>query len=636
MKHRPIIYDLETYPNCFLAGFMDTSGKWWVYEISDRMNQCVELREFLYTLEFSKMTMVGFNNLGFDYPIIHTFMKMCVSSPDVLYKKAQSIIDCQDNEGRWSHQVYPSDRIIPQIDLYKIHHFDNNSRRTSLKALEFAMRMPNIQELPFPPGTILTHEEMDMLKGRYLENDLTATLNFYNQTTKMIEFREELTGKYGRDFINHNDTKIGKDYFIMELEKAGVPLYEYDAGGRTPRQTNRPQIVLNQAILPWIQFENSEFNRVLSWLKDQVVTETKGVFKDLIASVDGFDFVFGLGGIHGSVESEVVESDQDYIIIDLDVASYYPNLSIVNRLYPAHLGEVFCDIYQDVYEQRKLHPKKEFPTINAMLKLALNGVYGDSNNPFSVFYDPLYTMSITLNGQLLLCKLAERLMRIPNLRLLSVNTDGLTVKCPRSATFVLNMITSEWEKLTGLQLESALYSRMFIRDVNNYIAEYDDGKVKRKGAYCYETPLDNPDTGEVTWNKNFSSLVVPKIAEKILINGGNIMDELRQHRDFMDFMCLVKVPKSSRLVINHDTFVGDGDYSLQNLTRYYISTTGGELIKLMPPTGAMIKQGKVNTRRISVNKGWKVCVCSNIEGAVEPINYDYYVNEIEKLVMGLK
>lgn len=37
---------------------------------------------------------------------------------------------------------------------------------------------------------------------------------------------------------------------------------------------------------------------------------------------------------------------------------------------------------------------------NAMLKLALNSVYGDSNNQYSVFYDPMYTMKITVNGQL--------------------------------------------------------------------------------------------------------------------------------------------------------------------------------------------------------------------------------------------
>ena len=159
------------------------------------------------------------------------------------------------------------------------------------------------------------------------------------------------------------------------------------------------------------------------------LTETKGVFTDLTATVNGFEFVFGLGGIHGSVESKVIESDDERIIVDLDVTSYYPNLAITNSFFPAHLGKEFCTIYKTLFEQRKAYPKKS--TESAMLKLALNGVYGDSNNKFSPFYDPLFTMSITLNGQLLLCLLAEQLMEIPGLEMIQVNTDGVTIRVPR-------------------------------------------------------------------------------------------------------------------------------------------------------------------------------------------------------------
>ena len=145
--------------------------------------------------------------------------------------------------------------------------------------------------------------------------------------------------------------------------------------GRTPRQTKRPVIALKDAILPWINFEQPEFNRVLDWLKAQSITETKGVFTDLTATVNGFTFVFGLGGIHGSVESEVIESDGEYVIVDLDVTSYYPNLAITNGFHPAHLGKEFVSIYKHLFEQRKQYPKKSADS--AMLKLALNGVYGD-------------------------------------------------------------------------------------------------------------------------------------------------------------------------------------------------------------------------------------------------------------------
>jgi DNA polymerase elongation subunit (family B) len=158
--------------------------------------------------------------------------------------------------------------------------------------------------------------------------------------------------------------------------------------------------------------------------------------------------------------------------VDLDVTSYYPNLAITNGFHPAHLGKEFGVIYKHLFEQRKQYPKKSAES--AMLKLALNGVYGDSNNQFSVFYDPLFTMSITLNGQLLLCLLAEGLMHIDGLRLIQVNTDGLTVRVPRTHKVLVDLARMAWQERTGLNLEEAVYKRMFVRDCNNYIAEYDE------------------------------------------------------------------------------------------------------------------------------------------------------------------
>ena len=41
-------------------------------------------------------------------------------------------------------------------------------------------------------------------------------------------------------------------------------------------------------------------------------------------------------------------------------------------------------------------------------------------------------------------------------------------------------------------------------------------------------------------------------------------------------------------------------------------------------------------RRIGVESGWTVCPCNHVRDAVLPINYQYYINEIEKLTLGLK
>jgi hypothetical protein len=611
------VYDIETYPNVFTLAVEHADAPLrWSFEISEWRNDSKEIVAFLQYLKDTNARMVGFNSLGFDYPVLHTLIRMGHSDANTLYLKAMAIINAQDDDGgKWMHQVNPSDRFVEQIDLFKIHHFDNKARATSLKVLEFNMRSDSIEDLPFPVGTALGQSQIEKLK-QYNAHDVSQTKAFYYKTLDMIRFREELTVKYSRDFMNHNDTKIGKDYFTMKLEESGVTCYDFGPSGRTPRQTPRPSIALRDAILPWIQFQSPEFTRVLNWLKDQTITETKGVFNDLNASLNGFTFVFGLGGIHGSVESQVVESDDDYVIVDLDVSSYYPNLAIANGFYPQHLGDSFVTIYKHLFEQRKTYSKKSAE--NAMLKLALNGVYGDSNNHFSIFYDPLFTMSITLNGQLLLCLLTEGLMHIEGLRLIQVNTDGLTVRVPRENKWLVDLARAAWQLRTGLNLEEAVYKTMMIRDVNNYIAQYEDGSVKRKGAYEYE----------MDWHQNAGGLVIAKVAEKVLLENAPIRQTLEQWPDIMDFMLRTKVPRSSYLAIEKDSVTSQ----LQNITRYYIAEGGGRLFKWMPP----LAKNPGQWRKIGVESGWGVQPCNDIKDAGKlPVDFDYYVREVEKLCLGL-
>lgn len=494
------IYDLEIYPNCFTASFKHVAtGQRYQFEYSHRRNDLSHLFQFINYLRTAGARLIGFNNIAFDYPVLHYILTTPEPTCHAIYQFATRIINAE-HSNRFEHVIWDADQFVPQIDLLKVHHFDNVARFTSLKILEFNMRSNNVQDLPFPPGTVLTDAQIDELL-RYNAHDVDETESFYMESLDAIRFREELSAKYNRNFLNHNDTKIGKDYFIMELERL-LPgsCYTNDNGRRRPRQTFRAQIALREVIFPWIKFKRPEFQAVHQWLYSQVITETKGVFTDIpeialgplaqystikrnkktgigIAEnincvIDGFQFDFGTGGIHGSVSSQIVYADDYYEILDLDVSSYYPNLGIANRIYPKHLGEAFCDIYKDVYEQRKNYPKGSLE--NAMLKLALNGVYGDSNNIYSPFYDPQYTMSITINGQLLLCLLADYLMDIPGLQMIQVNTDGLTIRVPRTRRGDVSRVTDWWQAHTGLQLESCNYKKMCILNVNNYIAVYED------------------------------------------------------------------------------------------------------------------------------------------------------------------
>jgi len=182
----------------------------------------------------------------------------------------------------------------------------------------------------------------------------------------------------------------------------------------------------------------------------------------------------------------------------------------------------------------------------------------------------------------------------------------------------VDTVRAAWESRTGLQLEEAIYSHMFIRDVNNYIARYEDGRVKRKGAYEYK----------MGWHQNAGGLVVPKVAEKVLIDGAPIRETVEQWPHIMDFMLRTKVPRSSYLAIEHDGVASQ----LQNVTRYYIAKDGGHLFKWMPPLKA--KPGV--WRKIGVESGWGVQPCNDIQDAGKlPVDFDYYIREVEKLCLGL-
>jgi len=108
-------------------------GTRWAYEISDRANHSQQIVQMLEVMRDSKARMVGFNNIGFDYSILHMLYQMKQATAAQLYDKAMAIIQGDS----WTHTIWPNERIVEQLDLYKIHHFDNKARATSLKVLEF-------------------------------------------------------------------------------------------------------------------------------------------------------------------------------------------------------------------------------------------------------------------------------------------------------------------------------------------------------------------------------------------------------------------------------------------------------------------------------------------------------------------
>jgi len=675
------IFDLETFKSVFSFTVVSADGKLgFVFEVSSRKDNRKEMYEFLDHLKATNARLVGFNNLAFDYPILHFILKKRKFTPKDVYLEAQRLIDAMKDE-KFAKSISTKNHYVKQVDLFKINHFDNQAKSTSLKILKFNMRLDDLQDLPYAVDADLTEEQIQKVID-YNIDDVVATLRFYQECFGSLELRNNLSKKYGIDFTNMNDSKIGGEIFIQEIEKAKPgSCYKTVNHKKVINQTKRSSISIGDVIFSYVKFKRPEFQAIDNWLSSQVITETNGVFSNILESdlgevakyaemvvkrskkldsepteeqlkefrknipmaeievkelksgkksyfftwriaenlnvvINGHKYVFGTGGLHSSVDPQVVIANDSHIIIDLDVASFYPHLAIQNNVYPQHLGMQFCKTYLDIYNQRKSYAKSS--SENLALKLSLNGTYGNSNNQYSPFYDPQYTMSITINGQLSLCMLIEDILELEGASSVQSNTDGITLKVKREHSDKVNEIVKSWEKATKLEMERNDYSKMFIRDVNNYIAVYENGKVKLKGAYVYE----------LEHHKDQSCIVVQKAVAESLATGIEVGEYIKNHKDKYDFMLRTKIPRSMSLVLVDNE---GNETEQQNVSRYYVSISdkAGSLVKIMPPNP---NKESTEDRRSGLCVGRKVKICNKIVDFDWDIDYDYYVEEANKLI----
>lgn len=628
---RTVIYDTEIYQNLLLYVFYDIETKeWFIFQISPYCDQRRELMIFIKTISL----MTGFNNLNFDYPLLHYLIQILSKDFNIKGKELLRLINIKSKTLLKSNKFAEVRRpLISQLDPFRIHHFDNKNKATSLKMLEFIFRMPNIAELPYPPNTYLTESQVNEVII-YCRNDVYATHVTYEKSQQEIKMREELSLIFNLPMMNWNDPKIGENILMKFIREK---LQKYDLG-KSPRE----KIVVKDILFDYLWFESPPFKAIHQWFQGRVLTDTKKAFSELplediqllnpfinlekknivkgkvkVLNVvfNDFQYNFGLGGIHGSIQSGVYESNDEWVIWDIDVAGFYPNLAIKNRFYPQHLTEIFCDILELIGLERKKYLKKT--PENTGLKLASNAAYGKSNSQFSPLFDPQYTMKTTINGQLLLCMLAEWLSVIPDIIMIQANTDGFTFKLKRSYIGLMNVICQRWEDMTKLTLEHNSYAKMVIRDVNNYLAVDFQGNIKRKGAFEYEREL----------HKNHSMMIIPKAIEQYYINNIPIAESIMKG-DKWDFFKRVKLNSLGRLIGRSEK----GESHYHKITRYYISEYGETLIKLLAPL-----KDKTVDREFNIEKGFICTIANTVDDQFlitmeQNLNYQYYISECEKII----
>jgi hypothetical protein len=616
--------DYETLSNCFIACFEAVnSEEQRIFVVHESQNDILELVEFLQENISSEEWHVSFNGLGFDSQITEYILRNKDSVihntgetiAKWIYGKAQNVISRQ-NAGEFL-EFSPRDLQINQVDVFKLNHWDNNAKRSSLKWIQYTMDWPNIIDMPIHHTETIVAEQIPEII-RYCINDVKSTKQIMRLSKEQIGLRKTLTDEYGINLFSASEPRISKELFLHFLSQK-LEVKKWDL---RQARTHRARITVKNIILPYIEFKTATFQNLLNKFNEVVIYpgETKGGFKYSV-QYKGVKTDYGLGGIHGARSAKVYESNEDMVIMTSDVTSFYPNLAIRNKWAPAHLPkEEFCDLYEWFFEERKKIPKKD--PKNYVYKIILNSTYGLSNDENSFLYDPEFTMRITINGQLSLTMLYEMICEeIPNAIPLMQNTDGLETLIPREYVDKYMDICKRWEDITQLQLEHDTYSKIILGDVNNYIAVTEDGKSKCKGRFEYDN---------LALHKNKSFLIIPKAIHAYFVDGIQPEDFLAQNQNIFDYCGGVKI-KGDWNFYEHK--IVNGEHSIepiQHTIRYFVSNSGSKIIK----------RNNTDGREIQVEAGkWMQTIMIDYnekEFSEYDINFKYYLDNIYKEIRSLE
>lgn len=633
MSSTHYVMDYETLSNVFMGVFEHyKTQERKVFTVWKYKNDLPDLVEFLENNIKEKQWHISYNGLAFDAQITHYILAnrdMLLHMNDgekvarMLYDVAQMVITCRD---RGEFPPYsPSQMKIKQIDIFKMNHWDNPAKGSSLKWLQYSMDWFNIEEMPIHHTTEITSNKQIREIESYCINDVRSTKEILHLSSEQVMLRKQLTDEYKINLYSASEPRISKELFGMFLSKK----LQIKLKDLKQMRTFRSHITLADCILPYVKFNTMEMKSLHNFMKSKVITQTKGGLEFKI-HYKGVDTHYGLGGIHGAARSGVYEAKEGWTIMSSDVTSFYPNLAIRNGFHPAHLPKAeFLDLYEWFFEERKKIPKKD--PRNYVYKIILNSTYGLSNDENSFLYDPQFTMQITINGQLLLSMLYEMLAEgIPGAQPLMQNTDGLEMMIPEAYKDKYLEICAEWENICNLQLEHDEYSKLVLADVNNYIAIYKDKKKapKAKGRFEWE-PQDQKKVAALHKNKSF--LIVPKAIYNFFVHGISPEQSLRENLNIYDYCGGLKAKgtwKFKSLTVEDSRVI---EKDLNKIVRYYVSKKGCKLIKYNSKDG----------REMQVNAGsWLATTCNDLTGVTIDmttldIDKEYYLQAIYKEIMNV-
>lgn len=441
-------YDFEVFKNDWLVVIINPITKTETVIVNDQE----KLADYFYSHE--REIWIGYNNRRYDQYIMKAILL------DMNPKEVNDWIIIQDKPGWQFSSLFNELRMI---------NFDTMLRMdTGLKSLE-AFMGNNIKEtsVPFNIDRKLTAEEIAETV-KYCRHDVEQTIEVF--LARKAEF----------------DAAMGLvKIFNLPLEymgKTGAQRVAKILGGKGLSFNDEFDFPIVDTL------RLSKYKACRDWYRQPENHDYKKRQKVKIADVE---HTLAWGGLHGAIPKYYGEG----IYLMADVTAYYPSLQLRYKFGYRNMAnpENFEKIHSENLRLKATGDK----VARLPYKIADNAISGQLKDKYSPLYDPRENNAITVNGQLLLVDLIEKIE--PYCQLIQSNTDGILLKLNSLKDYEkIDDLVWEWEQRTGMRMEFEIYKKVYQKDVNNYLLVNAKGKTKTKGAYTknlskvdYDLPIIN-------------------------------------------------------------------------------------------------------------------------------------------------
>lgn len=553
----PYVYDAEVYPNYFLVAFKNLrTGK---FTYVERITGVSELNVGMLEWIMQNLLLISFNGNHFDQYILHGAVdgmdneQLTAITDDIIVKNMR---------GRDALAQY---KIKPRIEM---DHVDIKEVppgvQISLKVYGGRVGSSKIQDLPYPPGSFLSQPQISVVRW-YCCNDLALTEDLFKAIESAYKLRLSLNEQYGVDTRSRSDAQVAETVITHEcMQELGVK--------RIQRPSIAPGTAYRYQFPPYIFFQTPELQAIADDVRRAIfyIDENGSVVmpRELdgrLVKIGHTTYKLGIGGLHSCESAAYHQAINGYRLFDMDVASYYPNIILNQRLSPAQFGQAFLPAYGSIV-QRRLHAKAEVKRLKKelkpykhmkledipdlqqrsvvaakrqemedmttemnSLKIVINGSFGKFGSKYSNLYAPQLMFQTTVSGQLMLLMLIEA-AEMNGIQAVSANTDGVVFKPREDQVELLREIAKWWMATTSLELEETEYKGLYSANVNNYFAIKTDGSVKAKGIYA-----------EGTLGKSLQSEVCSEAVKAYLANNVPFMTTIKSCTNLSKFLTLRKV-----------------------------------------------------------------------------------------------